>query len=585
MTSVTLGQTPDGNPVRLDVDRLVASRLLLQANSGGGKSWTLRRLLEQTHGHVQHLVLDIEGEFASLREKFDYVLAARTGGDVVADVRHATLLARRLLELGISAIIDLYELKQHERVLFVRRFLEALIDAPKNLWHPALVVIDEAHQFCPQNGEAESAAAVIDLMTRGRKRGFCGVLATQRLAKLNKDAAADCNVKLIGRAAMDVDLKRAGEELQMRSAEDLQRIRNLKPGTFFAFGPGLSETVVEVQIGPTQTTHPKLGRGEAPVPPPRDRVKKLLGQLVDLPKEAAEEARTLAESKAEITKLRRDLAAAAKAAPPAPKAERVEVPVLKDAQVARIEKLAERMEAAAARLTTQAAELRHALPKPQRFQTGEHALRNFGANGIYRPGGSGNPPADLCGPSRRGNGTVATHPRPAAQANDDGEPLTGPEQRILDAIAWLESSNGREAQEQTAVAFVAGYTVGGGAFNNPRGRLNSRGLIEYRGGDLVLTSCGRAIANVPDVALDAGELQSRVLQRLPGPEQKLLRVLLDAYPNSVENGDLARRAGYEPGGGAFNNPRGRLRSLGLVHYPQKGTVAAAPVLFLEGATS
>jgi DNA helicase HerA-like ATPase len=64
--------------VTCDLDRLVDTRLLVQANSGGGKSWLLRRLLEQTHGHVQHLVIDPEGEFASLREKFDYVLAART---------------------------------------------------------------------------------------------------------------------------------------------------------------------------------------------------------------------------------------------------------------------------------------------------------------------------------------------------------------------------------------------------------------------------------------------------------------------------------------------------------------------------
>jgi hypothetical protein len=49
----------------------------------------------------------------------------------------------------------------------------------------------------------------------------------------------------------------------------------------------------------------------------------------------------------------------------------------------------------------------------------------------------------------------------------------------------------------------------------------------------------------------------------------------------VENDQLARAAGYEPGGGAFNNPRGRLRSLGLVEYPERGKVVARPILFLE----
>lgn len=164
-----------GKGLTCDLAKLTDSRLLIQANSGGGKSWCLRRLLEQTHGQIQHLVIDPEGEFASLRERFDYVHAAKAGADTAADPRSAGLLAERLLELGVSAILDIYELKAHDRIRFVRAFLEALVNAPKALWHPALVVVDEAHVFCPQQGEAESAGAVIDLATRGRKRGYCAV--------------------------------------------------------------------------------------------------------------------------------------------------------------------------------------------------------------------------------------------------------------------------------------------------------------------------------------------------------------------------------------------------------------------------
>ena len=199
-----------GPGVRCDLQQLIDTRALIQANSGGGKSHALRRLLEQTHGRVQQLVIDPEGEFASLRERYDSILAARHGGDTAADPRGATLLAERLLELGVSAILDISELKAHERITFVRHFLEALVDAPKTLWHPALVVVDEAQVFCPQHGEAESAAAVIDLATRGRTRGFSAILATQRLSKLHQDAAAELNNTLIGRTGLDVDRQRAG---------------------------------------------------------------------------------------------------------------------------------------------------------------------------------------------------------------------------------------------------------------------------------------------------------------------------------------------------------------------------------------
>ena len=55
-----------GQGTYLDLPRLIDTRLLVQANSGGGKSWLLRRLLEQSHGKVQHIVLDLDGAFTIL---------------------------------------------------------------------------------------------------------------------------------------------------------------------------------------------------------------------------------------------------------------------------------------------------------------------------------------------------------------------------------------------------------------------------------------------------------------------------------------------------------------------------------------
>ena len=98
-----------GPGLKCDLAVLMESRLLIQAQSGGGKSRTLRRLLEQTHGKVQQIVIDPEGEFSTLREKYDYVLAAGSGGDALAHPRTAGMLAERLLELQVSAVVDLYE--------------------------------------------------------------------------------------------------------------------------------------------------------------------------------------------------------------------------------------------------------------------------------------------------------------------------------------------------------------------------------------------------------------------------------------------------------------------------------------------
>src|SRR4051812_14148359 len=240
MTPTLSAQLPIALPTLLE------TRLLVQANSGGGKSWALRRLLEQTANSVQQLVIDPEGEFATLREKFDYVIAAPHDGDALATPQTAALLARRLLESGVSAILDIYDLKAHERILFVRRFLEALVNAPKSLWRPVLIALDEAHVYAPQVGSAESLQAVSDIATRGRKRGQCLLAATQRLSKLHKDVAAELGNKMIGRTGLDVDVKRAADELGLTSREATESLRNLAPGEFYIFGPALSRSVERV---------------------------------------------------------------------------------------------------------------------------------------------------------------------------------------------------------------------------------------------------------------------------------------------------------------------------------------------------
>src|ERR1700734_2939724 len=153
-----IGQIVGGKKLELDLPTLDNSRLLIQASWGGGKSWLLRLVAER--GGIQTIVLDNEGELASLREAVD-VLLVGAGGELTADPRHAALLARRLLEYKVSAVVDLYELKLPERRRFVKLFLESLIHLPRDLWRPTLVILDEAHIYCPErgSGDAESTEA------------------------------------------------------------------------------------------------------------------------------------------------------------------------------------------------------------------------------------------------------------------------------------------------------------------------------------------------------------------------------------------------------------------------------------------
>ena len=559
-----------GNDLKIDIPRLLETRMLIQASSGGGKSWALRRILEQTAGHVQQVVLDIEGEFPTLREKFDYVICSPYGADAIATPQTAVILARRLRETRVSSIIDMYELKMPERKRFVRLFLEEFVEAPKSMWHPCIVVIDEAHHFCPEKDDAESMSAVNDLITRGRKRGLCGLLATQRLSKLSKDSAAELHNKLIGLAVLDTDVKRCADDLGMTPKEATPLLRNLEPGEFFIFGPALVRTVTKVKVGAVLTTHPKAGAGASMKPPePSEKIKALLAKLTDLPKEAEQEARTVADFKRENANLKRELTLA-KRANPAAKTEikTIEKPVVGMKAIAGIQATEAEMRKTLKHMREIHAETASLLERTDgRVRMLAMEFEKVTKSQPTPRAAIANPPSVFI---HKGNGTTAPSNLPR------------PQQRILDAIAWLESIGVAEP-EQTAVAFLAHYTVGGGAFNNPKGSLRTAGLIEYRGDCLLLTDAGRALARISDTALTNEELHQRILQRLPGPERKLMAEVLSVYPQEIGDDELAERTNYSVGGGAFNNPKGRLRSLGLVTYPGSKRVRAADILFPESS--
>ena len=297
-------KVPIGKDLKLDVTRLVETRMILSASSGGGKSMTGRTILEATHSLVPHIVLDKEGEFPSLREKYDYVLAGK-GGDIPISPRTAELLARKILENNISIILDLYDLKHDEKHRFVRLFIDALINSPKELWAPRIVMIGESHHFCPENGEGTSEAkdSIIELLEAGRKRGLGTILDTQRLSKLDKSAAAECQNKLFGLTNWDDDRKRAAKELGFSTKEDVLSLRDMEPGEFYAIGPALSRQVVKTQIFKAHTSHPMIGRRSMRTPVATKKIQKVLEKLKDIPQEAEVELRTLAQLKGRIGEL------------------------------------------------------------------------------------------------------------------------------------------------------------------------------------------------------------------------------------------------------------------------------------------
>lgn len=276
--SIDLGAgTSGGGTVLLDLEELLATRLLVQGNSGSGKSHLLRRLLEQSAPFVQQTVIDPEGDFVTLAERFGHVVVDAERGE--ADLQR---IAARVRQHRISVVLNLEGLDAEHQMRAAAAFLGGLFDAERDMWFAMLVVVDEAQLFAPAaagdvSDEARkvSLGAMTNLMCRGRKRGLAGVIATQRLAKLAKNVAAEASNFLMGRTFLDIDMARAADLLGMERRQ-AEMFRDLQSGTFVALGPALARRPLPVRIGEVQTQ----ARSTSP-------------RLMPLPEAAADEAHDL----------------------------------------------------------------------------------------------------------------------------------------------------------------------------------------------------------------------------------------------------------------------------------------------------
>lgn len=253
--AIEMGRTTAGATAALDLEELLATRLLVQGNSGSGKSHLLRRLLEQSAPWVQQTIIDPEGDFVTLAEQFGHlVIEAEDHTE-----RGLQAAGERARIHRVSTVLNLEGLDAENQMRRAAAFLGGLFEAARDHWYPMLVVVDEAQLFAPAvAGEVSDEArklslgAMTNLMCRGRKRGLAGVIATQRLAKLAKNVAAEASNFLMGRTFLDIDMARAADLLGMERRQ-ADAFRDLERGQFMALGPALSRRPLELRIGATQT--------------------------------------------------------------------------------------------------------------------------------------------------------------------------------------------------------------------------------------------------------------------------------------------------------------------------------------------
>lgn len=574
--------------ISLPIDAITQTFAIL-AVRGVGKTHTASVMAEEMLKQRQPIcVYDPTGAWWGLKASADakspgypvYVFGGEHA-DVPLEESAGDTIATAIVEQRIPSILDVSLLRKGARTRFMTDFLETLYHKNREPLH---LFIDEAHTLAPQKPQPDVArclGAIEDIILQGRRRGLGMTSISQRPALLNTNIRSLCEVLIAMRIIGPHDRKAVMEWIEAhgtpeQAKELLASLPHLGIGEGWVWSPAWLNLFKRTKFRARETfdssATPKAG--SKPVTP-----KELAA--IDVAKLGDAIRKTVEDKKAnDPAALRQKLATAEKALQAAQqvkstaKPEIVEKPVVTDKQVKDVEQIIGRVEREGQRRIEAAEKL---------AESGRELVataKEF-AVALGRAQSPILTPVQRALPQRP---LPAVRPRPERQSTGDTSDLPGPERKILNALAWLESI-GVAQPENSAVAFLAGYTVGGGGYNNPRGSLRTKGLIEYAGGDcLSLTDTGREVAQAPEGTLTNADMHAKVLSVLPGPEQRILGPLLKCYPDPMTNEDLAEAAGYTVGAGGYNNPRGRLRTLGLIEYTRDG-VKARSILFPESVAA
>jgi hypothetical protein len=548
----------------------ITQTFAILAMRGVGKTYTASVMAEEfSEAGLPYCVLDPTGAWWGLR-------ASRTGkgpgypvtilggdhGDVPLEETGGKLVADLLAEEAPTLILDVSRFSKSATRRFVADFAERLYQKNRNPLH---LFLDEADAFCPQKPHGPEnlrmLGAIEEIVRRGRIRGLGCTLVTQRSAVLNKDVLTQAEVLVALRTAHPRDREPVIEWMEShatkRQIEGVERdLASLAKGEAFVMSAGWLDLFKRVQIRRRRTFNssatPKPGerhvepRRLAPVD-----LKKLEARMAaTIERQKAEDPRAL---RAEVARLK---AALAKAEQMAPKPAPTPPPVLRPADVTRLERLVERMLKAQDRLA-------------QAQQAVVSEAGNF--RGVLRgvlirgKGAPTPPPPPKPSPPRP---TIAALFPPSP--SNGALPVPPRALRVLAAIAERHP----EVLSEATIRTLTGYRPGGG-FNNILGTLRTAGLL--RG--FAITEAG--LAAVPPEALQkrTGEgLRNLWRGRLQPREWKVLEAVLARGPGAVVTPEeLATLTGYAAGTGGFNNILGKLRSAALLEG--RGEMRAAEALF------
>jgi DNA helicase HerA-like ATPase len=160
-----------------------------------------------------------------------------------------------LVKRGEATLINLRGVAPDVQELVVARISGTLFEnRKKGRIPPLFLVLEEAHNFAPQQGTATCSRILKTIASEGRKFGLGLCVVTQRAARVDKSVLSQCNTQLILQVTNPIDLKAIAQSIEGLTVGMTEMIQSLPVGVALVTGGGY-HTPLFCEVRPRATRH------------------------------------------------------------------------------------------------------------------------------------------------------------------------------------------------------------------------------------------------------------------------------------------------------------------------------------------
>ncbi len=156
---------------------------------------------------------------------------------------------------GKVTVIELKDIPLDIQQIGVAALLKKLFQARKDgLIPPFMLVVEEAHNFCPQGSTVITSQVLQTLASEGRKFGLGLAVVSQRPAKVDKNVLSQCGTQIILKVTNPNDLKAVVASVEGLNSRMADEIQNLPVSVALVVGGNISNPVL-VEVRTRRTRH------------------------------------------------------------------------------------------------------------------------------------------------------------------------------------------------------------------------------------------------------------------------------------------------------------------------------------------